>query len=337
MALGMTLNGAANGTFDGMRTALQFGSTSQQSINEGYRDFIALLRGLDATTDFRIANSIWYRQTFPFDATFLSTTRTYFDAEVRGLDFAAASTLSTINGWVRDNTAGRIPSIIDRVDPADVMYLINAIYFKGQWRNAFDPSETQPGGFRTAAGSTQQVPLMHQQTSLRYAQTPQLQVVELLYGNEAFAMDILLPAEGVSPTTTVASLTAPAWTDLMSQLHAQAIELFMPKLTLAYERTLNDDLKALGMAVAFQAGAADFTRMSPAGRELFISFVKQKAWVEINEVGTEAAAVTAVGISVTSLPSYPVVRVDRPFLFVIRERFSGTILFVGKILAIPPA
>jgi serpin B len=148
-------------------------------------------------------------------------------------------------------------------------------------------------------------------------------------------MDIVLPAQGRTLDSFVGSLTAQSWDAMVSQLHSTKVDLALPKLTLAYERMLNDDLKALGMVDAFAPGGADFTRMSPAGRDLYIAFVKHKAWVEINEEGSEAAAATAVGVSVTSAPIIPIMRVDRPYLFVIRERLSGTILFVGKIQNIP--
>ena len=333
MALGMTLNGAAGATAEEMRRTLGFGEASQQSINEGYRGLIDLLRGLDRGTDLRVANSIFHRNDYPFEASFLNTGRSYFDAEVKALDFSAPGSLKTINDWVSRSTAGRIPTIVDQIRPNDVMYLINAVYFKGSWRSRFDARMTAEAPFRALDGTTQPVKLMHQKSTLRYFQTPDFQAVDLLYGNSAFAMTVVLPSQGRDVNELVATLTPASWTELTGRFEDREIDLYLPKLTLDYERTLNDDLKALGMRLAFEG--ADFTNMSPRGLGLVISSVKQKAFVKIDEAGTEAAAATVVTIVETSMPSHPVMRVDRPYLFAIRERFSGTILFIGKVVKMP--
>jgi serine protease inhibitor len=339
MALGMTLNGAAGGTFDAMRGALSFGDASQQTINEGYKGLIALLGGLDKRTTFQLANSVWYRQGFSIEQSFLDATRTYFGADVKALDFASKqSSLATINGWVNDKTNGKIPTIIDDIPPQEVAFLINAIYFKGSWRDAFDPAETQDAPFHTLGGSTQTVRLMHRtgrDHKVRLYSTPDYQIADLPYGNDAWTMTVLLPNAGKDINAIIAGLTASEWTTLTGQLvDRDGVDVFLPKFKVTWERTLNDDLKALGMTVAFDPNAANFTKMSAAGG-LYIDFVKQKTFVDVNEEGTEAAAATAVGIGLTSLP--PTFRVDRPFVFVIRERFSGTILFMGKIGQIPAA
>jgi hypothetical protein len=156
MALGMTMNGAAGSTYDAMRAALGFGGASQEEINDGYKGLIALLRGLDPTTDFRIANSIWYRRDFPFEQAFLNTTKSAFDAEVAGLDFANPASLTTINGWVNRSTNGKITTIIDEIRDDDVMFLINAIYFKGLWQSRFDRGETRDAPFHALGGAAQE-------------------------------------------------------------------------------------------------------------------------------------------------------------------------------------
>ena len=335
MALGMTLNGAAGTTADEMRRALGFGDTSQQSINEGYRGLIGLLRGLDSRTELRVANSIFYRRDFPFEQSFLQTGKTYFDAEIQGLDFNAPSSVKTINDWVSRSTNAKIPTILDAIDPLDVMFLINAVYFKGTWRSRFDPAETADATFHAIDGATEPMKLMHQKNTLRYRETADAQWVDLLYGNSAFAMTVVLPKPGKDVNEVVASLTESSWSQLTDGFTETEVDLYLPKIRLEYERKLNDDLKALGMEVAFRGGEADFTAMSPLGRELYIAFVKQKTFVDIYEEGTEAAAVTVVGMRVTSAPVVPTMRVDRPFVFAIRERFSGTILFIGKIARMP--
>jgi serine protease inhibitor len=333
MALGMTMNGAAGETFDQMRTALDFASVSQEEINEGYKGLIELLRGLDNSVDFRLANSIWYRQGFPVQPTFLDATRMWFDAEVQGLDFDNPASVGTINAWVDRSTNGKIVKIVNEIRGNHVMFLINAIYFKGSWREQFDPSETRSAQFRAADGRQPPVRLMHRQGEMRYLETPQFQAVDLPYGRDAFAMTVLLPTEGTDIEALVSSLGATSWSTWEKQFHKADVDLHLPRLKLTYERTLNDDLKGLGMRDAFAAGAADFSRMAP-GSGVFIDYVKQNTFVDVNEEGTEAAAATVVAM-VDSAPRTVVMRVDRPYLFAIRERLSGTILFIGKIVAMP--
>ena len=337
-ALGMTMNGAANQTWEEMRTSLQFGSASLGEINDGYKSLIALLTSLDAGVQMRIANSIWYRQEFAFRQSFMDTTRAYFGATVRGLNFAdVAASLAAINGWASDATAGKIPTVLDNISSANVMFLVNAIYFKGSWRFRFDPSETRAATFTPSVGSVQTVQLMHRTDSLKFAETATYQVADLAYGNSAFTMTVLLPKSGTSIETLAASLTPAGWQTIVAGLQQRRVDFSFPRLRLAWNRRLNDDLQALGMRLPFVGDAADFTQMAPApaGNHLFIDFVKQNTFVDINEEGTEAAAVTTVGISVTSAPILPVMRVDRPYLFVLRERLSGTVLFMGKIVRMP--
>lgn len=337
-ALGMTLNGAAGQTADQMRAALQFGNATLPEINAGYKSLVALLTSLDPGVQMRIANSIWYRQEFPFRQAFFDTTKVYFDATVRGLNFNdRAASLAAINGWINTATAGKIPTVLDDITAQQVMFLINAIYFKGSWRLKFDPAKTAPAPFYTASGGSQQMQLMHRLDTLSYAETATYQAADLPYGNTAFSMTVLLPKAGTDVETLAASLTSASWQALTSAFRTQKVYFYLPRLTLKYERRLNDDLKALGMVVPFAPGGADFTQMAaaPVGNELFIEFVKQNTFVDINEEGTEAAAVTTVGIVPTSMPSYPTMRVDRPYLFVLRERLTGTVLFMGKIVRMP--
>ena len=331
MALGMTANGAAGTTYEAMHNALRLGDASRQEVNEGYKSLIALLRGLDKSTDFRIANSIWYEQTFPFNDTFLAESKSFFDAEVKALDFTSPAAISTINSWVKTSTNEKIPTILDAIDDAEVMFLINAIYFKGTWQKQFDKSQTTQAPFLALDGSKADVPLMHQSVPLRVSHAESYTAVDLLYGNSAYAMTVVLPNQNVSVNTLAESLTGDSWKSLEESFSEHQSEFFFPRFKLTWKRVLNDDLRALGMGIAFDA--ADFTPMSPRGRDLIITNVIQKTFVDVNEEGTEAAAATSVGIGVTSAPA--AIRVDRPFLFVIRERFSGTIMFMGKIVKLP--
>ena len=338
MALGMTMNGAAGQTFDEMRAALAFGTRPAAEINASYRSLIDMLRALDPTVDFRIANSIWYRAGFPFEQTFLDESRQFFDARVSGLDFASSNAVPSINDWVRQSTNGKIDKIVDGPIPNDVvMYLINAIYFNGSWTTRFDRNQTRTEPFHTIGGTTAPIAMMRRTDTIRVAETADAQVVDLPYGGGAYTMTILLPKEGKSLRDVVATLTADVWQAAVTGATARSVELQMPKFTLRWEALLNDPLQALGMRQAFQGDVADFTRMSrDAGNRLYISKVKQKAFVDVHEEGTEAAAVTSVEIRVTCACGPQVIRIDRPFVFAIRERLSGTVLFLGKIVR-PPA
>jgi serine protease inhibitor len=336
-ALGMTMNGAAGQTYDEMRSALQFGSATLPAIDSGYKSLIALLTGLDPATKMQIANSIFYRRDFPFTQAFLSDAATWFDAEVKSQDFNDVSgTLSAINGWASAKTNGRIPKVLEQVDPSDVMYLLNAIYFKGTWRDKFDPAQTRDAPFHPSTGTDQPAKLMFRQAGMAYAETNTYQAVDLPYGDSSFTMTVLLPKAGTTVEQLAASLTPAAWQSLTSSFTtSRLIALYLPKVTFSWKRGLIDDMKSLGMRAAFVPNGADFTRMSSAGRQLYISRLQQNTFVAVDEEGTEAAAVTTVGVTVTSIPIVTEMRVDRPYIFVIRERLSGTILFMGKIARMP--
>jgi len=329
MALGMTANGANGATYDEMRTTLRLNGATREDVGGGYKSLIALLRGLDPGTDFRIANSIWYEQTFPFNASFLDESKLYFDAQVQALDFTSPSAVPTINAWVSAQTNDRIPTILDRIDDTEVMFLVNAIYFKGIWQKQFDKSKTVDAPFRAADGTTATVRMMARGEGVQYTATPEYSAVDLPYGNSAFTMTVVLPNGNIDAFAE--SFDQAKWNSLVSSLHDSDLQVYLPRFRMEWKRQLNDDLQQLGMRLAFYS--ADFTRMSPRGLDLIITQVLQKTFVDVDEEGTEAAAATIVGIGVTSLPA--AFRADRPFLVVIRERFSGTILFIGKIAKLP--
>jgi serine protease inhibitor len=333
-SLGMALNGAANQTFDEMRSGLQFGTTSLADVDAGYKSLIALLTSLDPSVTMEIANSIWYRNDFPFTQTFLDAGSNYFSATIKPLNFNdAPGSLAAINSWVSDQTHGRIPTILQSIESSDVMYLINAIYFKGSWRTRFDAAQTVAAPFHSASGD-QPARLMHRHGTMSYAATPTYQAVDLPYGDSAFTMTVVLPDPSTTVGAVASSLDAAAWQALTTELRNGDVDLYLPKVMMSWERDLIPDLEALGMHVPFSATQADFTKMSPVGG-LYISFVKQKTFVDINEEGTEAAAVTATGVSATSVSVPSLMRVDRPFIFTIRERLSGAVLFMGKVVSLP--
>ena len=334
MALGMTYNGAAGTTREAMRQTLELQDMTIQEVNDAYLGLIDLLRNLDPNVEFVLANSIWHKDALTPLQSFLDVNRTYFDAEVAGLNFAGPDASRTINDWVSDKTRGRIKKIVPDQIPANVvMYLINAIYFKGDWASRFDKGSTRDGPFTLADGSQVTVPLMRhgEPLNFRYMHDYEtgVHVIDLPYGGDAYTMTVVLPAEPNGIETLVADLTQDRWQAWISALDSTNVSVLLPRFELEYELVMNDVLKALGMAEAFLV-SADFSNMYPGGG-VYIDEVRHKTFVKVDEEGTEAAAVTSVGMGITG-GGPPVIRIDHPFLFMIRERYSGTILFMGKIM-----
>ena len=325
LALSMTLNGAAGSTNTSMREAMQFSNLDMKEINQAFHSLMKELTSLDPKVITEIANSIWYRNSFTVQQDFISVNRDYYHAVVEALDFDSPNAKNVINNWVADKTRNKIRSIVDEINPEHVMFLINAIYFKGAWKNEFDPRDTSEQPFQLYSGNTKMVPMMKQNDSFPVFFGDKYSAAELLYGRGNFSMVILLPEMGRPVEEVIEEMDPEEWNALMEKLSPVQMELRLPKFRFAYEKTLNDLLSDMGMSVAF-TDSADFSGINPDAR-LFISEVKHKTYVEVNEEGTEAAAATSVGVGVTSMP--PSFTVNRPFLFAIREKYSNTILFIG--------
>jgi serpin B len=329
MALGMTANGAEGETLEAMYTTLGFGSMPQDSVNAAYRGLIAQLRARDRKVEFTLANSIWHERTFAPETDFLYDARQSFDAEVRGIDFRDAAAPRTISRWAEDATGGRIKDLIQQIDPLEIMFLVNAVYFKAPWTHPFNPDRTRPGSFRRLNGTTVSTPMMSEDASWPVLQAADADVVELLYADSAFSMVVVAPAAGKTLDDVVASLSADRWQQWLNGLRPGRIILTMPKFRFDFGQRLDPALKAMGMGIAFDANRADFDRITRLRDDLYLTRVEHKTFIDVHELGTEAAAATAVGVGVTSLP--PQITIDRPFLFVIRERSSGTLLFIGRV------
>lgn len=346
MALGMALNGTDGESWTQMRDMLGFDALDEAEINNAYRDLIALLLELDPAVEIGLGNSVWALQGFPFHDDFMDRARSFFDAEVRELDFLDPTAVDTINGWVEDVTHGRIQELLQEIPDNAIMYLINAIYFNGDWRRTFDEDRTRTASFTLADGSTAPVQMMSGDIGYRVLRTPDgARGVELPYGGDAFSAVAILPPADQPMADFVATLDVARWQQWIEVFAAAAqtedtdrpgMEVLLPRIELEYERRLNDDLAALGMTDPFDPVLADFTRLTPvdlpAGEGppyVYVSEVKQKTFLKVDERGTEAAAATSVEIVVESAPERLVF--DRPFLFAIRERLTGTILFLGVI------
>jgi serpin B len=333
MALGMTLNGANGTTYEAMRQTLEFDGMTNQEINKAYQSLIDLLINLDEKVVFEIANSIWYRNTFCVEPAFLKTNQKYFDAEISALDFNDPASVNIINNWVSDKTNEKIKEIIDNIDPLTVMFLINAIYFKGTWQYEFDKENTEDDVFNLAGGGTVDCKMMKIRGRFDYYEDDDVQIIDLPYGDGDFSMTIFLPKPDVDIDEFTGALDESRWENYLTSLNSDSGTLELPKFKLEYKLKMNDVLKALGMSIAFNPQQADFSRINPAGG-LYISKVLHKTFVQVDEEGTEAAAVTVVAINYTSIGGDEefYMTVNHPFLFVIREHHSETILFIGKMI-----
>lgn len=337
IALGMTMNGANGATYDEMRSGLGFGAMPQDQINQSYKSLIELLLALDAHVTFKIANAVWTDQRFAsaVEPAFLTSVQQSFGAEARVLDFSSPSAVSTINSWASQQTAGKIPTVLEQIAANEVMFLMNAIYFKGDWRTAFDPKDTQPRPFKLLTGQSIDVATMYRKGSVRRGQIPGATVVDLPYGGDAFTMTILLPDSTSDVNALVGRLTPNTWREAQASLQtAPNVGLYVPKLKMSWKGEVRPELRTLGMRTMQDPNLADFGKLARGARpgDLYITKVQHDSYVDVNEVGTEAAAVTTVGVGVTSVCLTCDIRIDRPYLFAIRERLSGTVLFVGKVV-----
>ncbi len=331
-ALTMAYNGAATTTKDQIRNTLGLGSLTDAEINSSYQSLYELLRGIDRTVTFTSANSVWYRNPLQPQPDFVQTNRTYLNAEMKGLDFDSPSAKNTINSWVNTQTNGRIPEVINALRPEHVMLLINAVYFKGTWVYKFDKAKTAPGNFNTGSGVVQH-PFM-ELSGAKYLlhRGNSHTLVDLPYGNKQFSMTLILPDPSGTADDLLSTLSAAKVGEWLAAADSSSLQLYLPKFKLECEKNLNQTLKDLGMPEAF-GGGADFSGMITSFRkgDLSISEVKHKSFVEVDEEGAEAAAVTSIAVMtrVSELP--PSIRFDRPFVFLIREKASGAILFMGKL------
>ncbi len=335
MALAMTLNGAEGETFDAMRETLKMSGMNLDEVNDGYRSLIKLLVELDPEVTLKVANSIWHDEGFPVKQDFLERVKDAFGASVEELNFQDPASVNRINDWVNTNTEGLIEKIIDEIPDDMVMYLINVIYFKGNWLYQFDEEDTRVDDFHLESGETKQVDMMVQSDRFATYFSDSVHMIELPYGDSLFSMTVLMPADERKPLNQFISesVTADNLNSWRSNLRAsfQKIPVHLPKFEMEYEIEYNDILKAMGMEIAFDEWNANFKGMADISpQNLFISEVKHKTFIRVDEKGTEAAAVTSVGIMPTSMPQ-PMI-VNRPFVFIIHERESGTNLFMGKVL-----
>lgn len=332
MAMGMVANGADGETQAEIKKALDAADLSMDALNKTYLDLLEKLPAVDPGTKLGLANSLWYRNSFSVENDFIGTLKNYFKAQVTSLPFNPPDA-AIINKWANDHTSGRIPTILQEKEMTQelVLLLMNALYFKGTWRARFDKSRTENKEFIKADGSRIPVQMMQQTDTVRYMAGTAYDVIRKEYGNGQFAMTFILPKENHTLQDYFNGATQNDWDALASGLTTTKVQLEIPKFTLRQEFLLNATLKAMGIKKAFDPGQADFSGISKT--KTFVSFVKQNTFCAVDEEGTEAAAVTIVGMEVTSAPIIPKFVCNRPFGIIISETTSNTILFMGRIAA----
>ena len=332
MALAMTWNGAAGETKTAMKKTLKMDGYDDKDVNGYYQKLKEALLKTDPSTKLSIANSIFTNKSVTIKPEFIKTNTNFYNATVQPVDFLPPTTKDIINQWASDNTNGLIKKVIDKTNVDDLMYLLNAIYFKGIWTTKFDAKNTSKKAFMTENGTKRTVDMMSQTAQFNYTEDETMQVVQLPYGNQAFSMLVLLPKSGKKQIDVVSALqNKEYWNNTKSRLRNAEVELYLPKYKTEYSKRLNDVLTNMGMEVAF-SDFADFNRMSALPAK--ISFVKQDTYISTDELGTEAAAVTTVGVVFTSMPTTPqkvIFNADRPFIYIIQENSTGAILFMGSV------
>ena len=329
IALGMTWNGAIGTTKTEMEAALKMNGMSATDINDYYRIMLSTLPSIDPTTKLSIANSLWYRTGLEVKPDFLKVNSDYFNAYIKQMDFSQAWALDTINNWCAKKTNNLIKNPLDKISPDAVMYLVNAIYFKGIWRKHFETKNTQEANFTNELGNQVKVNMMYQKDTFNFVQDDNAQYLDMPYGNNAFCMTVILPNDGKTIDNVLNYLTTDSWNNTIKYSQTKVVEVYFPRFKTQNKFLLNDPLKNMGMNLAFTDNA-DFTNIANA--PLKITRVLHDTYVEVTEEGTEAAAVTIVEVGITSVLNapIPVFRVNKPFLFVIREKSTGVILFIGK-------
>ena len=343
--LSMVNDGATGTTEQELERTLGFHKGGIQAVNDYCKNLIDNLPNVDEKVQLNIANAIFVNDKYQLKKQFQQDMANYYDAKAEALDFSSPSTLDRINGWCDEKTRGMIPTILERVEPRTVSYLLNAIYFKADWASMFEKNETREEVFTTPDGETR-VPLMHQNVYMNYLRNDQYAAVSIPYGNGQWMMTVMLPEDGKTTDDVISSLAASGWsTDFLKnplrEARRYAVDLKLPRFETAFDTDdaggLIELLKGMGIRRAFDGNSAEIPNMCENG-DLYISIMKQKAKIKVNEEGSEAAAVTIAGLNFLSAvadtqePPKATFHANRPFVYLIHEQSSGVILFVGKFM-----
>ena len=333
VAFAMAYNGADKDTKTEMEKAMKLNGLTTEQINNSYKMLIKALQSLDEKVVFELANAIFYADGFTVKPDFLNINKTVYDAEVEKLNFSSQAAVDRINDWVADKTNDKITKIVENLSPLDRMVLLNAIYFNGIWTNKFDEKGTHNLSFTKSNGTTIEVPMMQKEEKLDYTTNSLFSAVKMPYGNGQYNMIVLLPATGKNSQNIIDALSLSNWKSWMTEFETKdPVVVTMPRFKFAFETELKNVLKGMGMIKAFQPNIADFSKI--AEEDLYISAAVHKSFIDVNENGTEAAAVTSITFTTTSAGNEPpktIFYVDKPFVFAITEKDTDAILFIGEV------
>ncbi len=337
-ALAMTYNGARGETREAMAEVLGVEGVELERFNQNNLARLYKLQEADPEVTLNLVNSLWMSDYYQFNPDFVSRNEEYYHALCQEMDFSAPETTDIINGWVEYHTGGHIEEIIgDSIDPMSLLFLINAVYFQGDWSEPFDVEDTEEDVFYGPEGEIEDVPFMHRSDDFSYLEKEEkFQAVRLPYGEEErLAMYVFLPHEESSLSCLVSEMDAETWDGWREEFSSMKMEgdLFLPRFEMEYEKTLNDILEDMGLEIAFGSNANFYDMVvepKPEGA-IFIDEVRHKSFIEVDEEGTEAAAATKVKMGVESVLDHFHMEVNRPFFFLIHDEEINEVIFTGTV------
>ncbi|WP_195891955.1 serpin family protein [Neobacillus dielmonensis] len=334
MALSMVYNGADGETKEEMGKVLQSAGIDSIEMNKANASLMSLLQRNSKQININMANSIWLNNRFHFQTEFADNSKEYYHAKIQEINVMDKQSPKRINDWVNKTTNRRIKKMVESpLAPDLVAILINAIYFKGDWKYEFNERQTEKRTFHLTDGATKKVPLMELNEKLPYLETEDFQAVSLPYGDGKWSMKIFLPNENSSLEEFQDRLTFDNWEKWQTNFTVKEGKIRLPKFKIEYEQLMNEPLKELGMVSAFDDERANFSKLVTEKNQIWIDRVKHKSYLVVNEKGTEAAAATSVEMKKEMAPlGGPFqMEVNRPFFFAITEEESGTIVFIGLV------
>ncbi len=333
MCLHMIFNGSAGDTEKAMQKALRLNDVSMDQLNDSNISLRSVMLSADPKVELSVANSMWLRQGFDVRQEFIDKNKAAYGMNLNNLNFTDPKSVDIINQWCSENTNGRIPKIIDQIKPDDILFLINAVYFKGKWSIPFKPENSKESEFTNGSGKSEKAMMMSLFDEFAYKQGENYQAIQLPYGSGRLAMTLVLPNADFSVNKMLEGLDYEKWLAYTSGMRLRDGTVMIPRIKFTGDYPLVETLRALGFGDMVDPKKADFTRIRTQ-KDVYVTEVKQKTFLEINEEGTEAAAVTegAVGVTSAPMPQEPFVfNANRPFILTIEDSQTKSILFAGVI------
>lgn len=327
LALAMTYNGAEKETKKAFENTLLYNNFNRDEINNVNKKLLKYLFDDSSGSEFKIANSIWINKNFTIKQPFIDVVKNDYEAQTSKLDFSNLNSVNTINNWVSNKTQGKISKIIEQTNSNSVLYLMNALYFNGIWKYQFEKNKTQKMPF-TNKIETKKVDMMQLEENIPFYENDEFSAITLPYKEDKFSMTILLPKSTKTIQDLNKNLTQKTWENWSTNFKNKKVKVSLPKFKFSYKQELNDILKLSGLEKAFSR-KADFTSLTTSNVQ--ITKVLQKTFVDVNEEGTEAAAVTVIDVEFTSIDPVSIFKINKPFVFLITENRTNSICFLGKI------